>query len=146
MEYCVKAWSPHLAKDIQTLEKVQRSATKLVSSLKKLSYEARLNKLGLLTIEKWRIRGDLIETYKIINGMENVKINQFFEFSNIGYILRGHNKKLLINRSRLNTRTFFFSNRIARHWNNLTQEVVNAPSVNSFKNRLDQHWRRDLGI
>jgi len=52
MEYCVQTWSPHLAKYIQTLEKVQRSATKLVSSLKKLSYEARLNKLGLLTIEK----------------------------------------------------------------------------------------------
>jgi len=74
--------SPHLAKDIQTLEKIQRSSTKLVSSLKKLSYETRLDKLGLLTLEKRRIRGDLIETYKIINGMENVKINQFFEFSN----------------------------------------------------------------
>jgi len=45
MEYCVQAWSPHLAKDIQTLEKVQRSSTKIVSSLKKLSYETRLNKL-----------------------------------------------------------------------------------------------------
>jgi len=146
MEYCVQTWSPHLAKYIQTLEKVQRSATKLVSSLKKLSYETRQNKLGLLTLEKRGIRGDLIETYKIINGVENVKINQFFEFSNTGYILRGHDKKLLINRSRLNTRQFFFSNRVARHWNNLTQEVVNALSVNSFKNRLHQHWRRDLGI
>jgi len=145
MEYCEQAWSPHLAKDIQTLEKVQRSSTKIVSSLKKLSYETRLNKLVLLTLEKRRIRGDLIENYKIINGKENVKINQFFEFSNTRYILRGHDKKLVINRSRLNKSKFFFSNRVARHWNNLTQEVVNAPSVNSFKNRLDQHWRRDLG-
>jgi len=86
-----------------------------VSSLKILSYETRLNKLGLLTLEKRRIRGDLIETYttyKIINGngMENVKINlQFFEFST-GYNLRGHDKKLVINRSRLKIINFFFSN------------------------------------
>jgi len=73
MEYCVQAWSPHLAKDIQTVENVLRSSTKLVSSLKKLSYETRLDKLGLLTLEKRRIRGDLIETHKLINGMENVK-------------------------------------------------------------------------
>jgi len=119
MEYCVQAWSPHLAKDIQTLDKIQRASTKLVSSLKKLSYETRLDKLGLLTIEKRRIKGDLIETYKMINGMENVKMNQFFEFSNTGYNLRGHDKKLVINRSRLNTRKFFFSNRVAHHWNNL---------------------------
>jgi len=79
--------------------------------------------------------------------MENVKINQFFEFSNTKYNLRGRDKKLVINRSRLNTRNFFFSNgRVACHWNNLTQEVVNAPYVSSFKNRLDQHWRRDMGI
>jgi len=78
--------------------------------------------------------------------MENVKINQFFEFSNTGYNLRGHDKKLVINSSRLNTRKFVFTNRVARHWNILTQEVVNDPSVNSFKNRLDQHWRRDMGI
>jgi len=114
-----------------------------------LSYETRLDKLGLLTLEKRRIRGDLIETYKIINGMENVKINQFFEFNNTGYNLRSHDKKLVINRSRLkslNTRKFFFSNRVAHHWNNLTQKVVDTPSVNLFKNRLDQHWRQEMGI
>ena len=52
VKYCVQAWSPHLAKDIQTLEKVQRSSTKLVSLIKKLPYETRLEKLGLLMLEK----------------------------------------------------------------------------------------------
>jgi hypothetical protein len=55
---------------------------KLVTSIKKLPYETRLEKLGLSTLEKRRIRGDLIETFKIINDMENVAMNQFFEFSN----------------------------------------------------------------
>ena len=69
MEYCVKAWSPHLAKDIQTLEKVQRCATKLAPSIKMLSYEIRLKKL---------------------KGMENIDQKQFFEFSETGHNLSGY--------------------------------------------------------
>src|SRR5664279_2088459 len=62
LEFCTQAWSPHLTKDIQCLERVQRTATKLVPQLKKLSYSERICRLGLTTLEKRRSRGDLIET------------------------------------------------------------------------------------
>ena len=87
MEYCIQAWSPHLVKDIQVLESVQRIATRMVSKLKKLPYESRLHRLGLTTLERRRIRGDLIETFKILTGIEKVDMEHFFEFSDTGYNL-----------------------------------------------------------
>jgi len=61
MEYAIQAWSPHFIKDIDCLEKVQRRATSLIKGFKKYSYENRLHMLGLTTLEKRRLRGDLIE-------------------------------------------------------------------------------------
>ena len=71
MEYAIQAWSPHFRKDIECLEKVQHRATKLVKGFKKYSYEDRLLMLGLTTLEERRLRGDLIETYKILSGKES---------------------------------------------------------------------------
>ena len=143
LEYCVQAWSPHLAVDIQCLEKVQRAATKIVPGLKKLKYGDRLKRLGL-TMETRRKRGDLIETYKILSEKENIASHKFFELSDKAYNLRGHSMKLTVKRSRLNIRKFFFSQRVVPHWNSLPERVVTAPSTNAFKNRLDEHWN-DMG-
>jgi len=63
LEYCEQAW-----KDKTCLEKVQRRATKMVEGLKKLPYETRLKRLGIYTLEKRRLRGDLTETFKILTG------------------------------------------------------------------------------
>ena len=87
LEYCVQAWSPHLAKDIQTGEKIQRSATKFVPSLKKFTYEDRLKKLDITSLEKRRIRDDLVETNKILTDKEKIDSNQFFKFSDSGHDL-----------------------------------------------------------
>jgi len=145
VEYCIQAWSPHLIKDIQCLEKVQRSATRLVSSLKKLTYEERLLRLGLTTLEKRRQRGDLIEAYKIMTGKEQIDSEQFFQISDTGHNLRGHSMKMAVKRCHTDTRKFFFSQRVVRHWNSLPQQVVDAVTVNSFKNRLDRH-SQDMGV
>ena len=69
LEFSIQAWSPYYAKDILLLEKVQRRATKLVWGLKELSYEKRLKLFGL---EERRLRGDLIQTFKLLTGKENV--------------------------------------------------------------------------
>ena len=78
LEFSIQAWSPSLRKDINCLEQVQRRATKLVVGLKRLEYADRLHELGLTTLEKRRLRGDLIETFKIVTGRDKVKMEDFF--------------------------------------------------------------------
>ena len=79
LEYCIQAWNPHLRKDIDMLEKIQRRATKLIPGLRDLRYEERLKECGLTTLETRRLRGDQIEVFKIVNGYENIDSNIFFE-------------------------------------------------------------------
>ena len=110
LEFCVQAWSPYLERDKTVLEKVQRRATKLVPELQLMPYEDRLQELGLTTLEDRRIRGDLIEMYKILHGFENIEPNVFFEFRRYSG-LRGHPLCLEVERSKLNVRKRFFSNR-----------------------------------
>ncbi len=70
LEYAVQFWSPHLAKDIAKLEAVQRRATKMIPSLRNKSYEERLARLHLLSLEKRCLRGKLIECFKILKGLQ----------------------------------------------------------------------------
>jgi len=93
-------------------------------------------------LEDRRIRGNMIEVYKLLIGKE--KIDSVFNFTNAPYSLRVHEKKLTKDRSRLDTRKFFFSQRVVNGWNGIPAEVINSTSVNSFKNAYDRYYCKDM--
>ena len=139
LEYCIQAWRPHMRKDIDKLERVQRRATRLISEISQLSYEERLQQCRLTTLETRRIRGDQIEVFKIMHGYEGLNKDMFFRIKNDS-ITRGHSLALVKSHSRLDIRKYTFSQRVVNDWNKLPEECINATSVNMFKNKIDQYY------
>ena len=139
LEYAVQVWNPYFAKDKQLLENVQRRATKLIGCLRNLTYEERLRILGLTSLELRRIRGDLIQVFKIVHGFDGLCFDSFFKFARFTKT-RGHRFKLEGKRCRLDVRKYFFSQRVVDEWNCLPESVVTSTSVNSFKNSIDKFF------
>jgi hypothetical protein len=142
LEYGNCIWKPYKRIQINKLEKVQRRATKCVNSISHLPYADRLKILKLPTLEYRRQRGDMIQVYKIIHGIDNLNPDIFFKKSNNN--LRGHTHKLFKPRVNSDLRKFSFSVRVVDTWNNLPDELVTADSLNSFKNRLDNLWKNKM--
>lgn len=135
LEFAVPVWSPILKSDCENVERIQRRATKFVSSIRNKPYESRLKALNIPNLVERRKRGDLIQLYKFMHGIESVeKSNNFNVTKNQG---RGHCLKYHKEISRLQHRDNFFFNRTANIWNSLPNELVEAPNVNSFKAGID---------
>ena len=117
VEFCVKNWNPHFLKDEEVIEKVQKRATKCVKGMKGKKYW--LHILGLTTLKRRRIRGDLIETFKILSGKENVDSETFFQLADSSRHTTGYSRMLYKRHCRLDARKFFFSQRVANSWNSL---------------------------
>ncbi|KAF2344476.1 hypothetical protein FHG87_024768 [Trinorchestia longiramus] len=113
------------------MEKIQRKATKMIPELRNLSYERRLQRLELITLEQRRLRGQLIETFKYLNGL----------FERDGNVrTRNNGQKLLLRNFKTSQAMNFFPVKIAATWNQLPENIVSAATVNTFKNRLDKFW------
>ena len=110
-----------------------------------MDYDARLQQLNLWTLEERRNRADLIELFKIYRGMSGIKFDSMFEQVRDSRT-RGHSLKLAKNRSNLDIRKFFFSERVVSRWNALSEEVVSVSTVNAFKKGLNRTRLNKMGF
>ena len=109
-----------------------------IKRIENLPYEIRLKELQLPTLKFRRIRGDMIEVYKIVSGIYDSSASVTPVYTNSQAC--GHQYKLLQNHIIYDLRKFAFRNRVIQSWNSLTQESVLTDSLNIFKNGLDSYW------
>ena len=81
LEYCVQAWSPYHKADMEKLEKVQKRAVSMMAGLRSKNYADKLKEIGLTSLEDRRSRGDMIQTFRIINGIDKVETETWFNFA-----------------------------------------------------------------
>ena len=141
LEYAGSIWSPYKKGLIESIEKVQRRATKIMPNLKYLPYEDRLKALKLPTLIYRRFREDMLETYKILHNIYDKSVMPTLILNKFNST-RGNNLKLEIQGSKHDSRKNSFCVRIPHIWNNLPNYVVNSKDVNQFKINIDNHWSK----
>lgn len=142
LDYAVQFWSPYYRKDIESLEAVQRRMTKMIQGLRNLPYKERLSRLNLHSLERRRVRGDMIEVYKWVKGINKGNIDKVIDIRSQDRT-RGNGYKLKKHRFRTDVGRYWFTNRVVNDWNGLSRDVVSAETIGTFKKRLDEYMDRE---
>lgn len=151
LEFGVAAWNPWFERDIECLEKVQKRLIRSLSNVRGSTYEEKLVDVGLTTLKERRTRGDLIEAFKTLNGINNVVKEDWFKIAETeasrpstrsNTNIEGESEEsrpyvLERERARTDLRNNSFRFRIQRLWNDLPDNVRKAKSTNAFKNAYD---------
>ena len=140
LEYGNIIWGSHYSSNKHKIDRVQHRATRLVPGFDKISYEERLRRLKLPSLQYRRKRGDMIQTYKIMRGFDRIDPAVFFKFLP-SQVTRGHRFKIHEQQAQCQVMSQSYSIRVVNDWNNLPADVVNAKFVASFKKNLDNHWK-----
>ena len=139
LEYCAQLWSPPACHGnwgtIIELENVQRRFTRLIDDIGSLPYSERLDALQITTLAERRVRGDLIEAYKIVNGLVEYG-KDIFNLSRSGDKIVS-TKSNNIDRNIKTLSNNFLSERVISFWNKLPSFVRNSVSVIDFKINLE---------
>lgn len=136
VEYCSTVWSPHLIKDIEMVEAVQRRFTKRLPGLWNVPYLERLKSLGLERLDIRRLKIDLIMTYKILFGLTCLRSEQFFQLGPVR-TTRGHQYKLFMPNITSDIRKYFFCSRVLQAWNDLPSDT-DFTNLTHFKTALEK--------
>ena len=110
----------------------------MIPRLRNKSYEERLKELNLFSLTKRRLRGDLIEVFKMFKGFDNVDINDYVVIDR-DRTTRSNGFKITGKTFRTEESKYFFFNRIVNVWNSLPAQIVNSNTIETFKRRLDCH-------
>ena len=131
MEYGNVIWEPFYVLDQNRIENVQRTTTRLVSSIKHLSYEQRLEKFALPSLRFRRQRGDMICVYSLLNNIHDLDYSLFLTLAD-ATSTRGYPFKIFKQQLLRDVRTHAFSKQIINNWNKLETSIVTAPSLSMY--------------
>ena len=142
-----------MRKDEEVLEKVQQRFVRMLSDVKGATYEEKLKEIGLMTLSERRVRGDMIETFKVMRGFNRVERDNWFSIQEEAehrptrlnsFIVEGKQERkmevIVGERAQLDVRKNFFTLRVEREWNRLPEVVKAQRTVNGCKNHYDR-WR-----
>lgn len=140
LEYGNTIWGPFYEGDKKSVESVQRRATKMIDGLRDKPYAECLSILELPSLYYRRRRGDMIWVFKIMNGLVRMDASKLFVRAK-NPNPRGHSQKIFKQHALKSPRSNFFSQRCINDWNNLPNYVVEAPTLDTFKSRMDKYWK-----